>query len=136
MRAQRPQWSLLDRIDGGKRVYMTGTTLRDRFAIRIFVLSFRTLTDRMRRDSKTSARCCTKSDSRCLGRFFFKRNERKNSRIHAALCCRTLWPSRFHQFSFFKVGGRSMKRILLATVFLALASTGLAQTDDGDMVID
>jgi aromatic-L-amino-acid decarboxylase len=37
----------LDRINARKRVYLTGTTLRGRFAIRICVLSFRTHRDRM-----------------------------------------------------------------------------------------
>lgn len=39
--------ALLDRINGKKRVYLTGTLLRGRFAIRICVLSFRTHRDRM-----------------------------------------------------------------------------------------
>ncbi|HSS45528.1 MAG TPA: aminotransferase class I/II-fold pyridoxal phosphate-dependent enzyme [Thermoanaerobaculia bacterium] len=39
---------LMDRVNAGKRVYLTGTTLGDRFAIRICVLSFRTHLDRMR----------------------------------------------------------------------------------------
>jgi aromatic-L-amino-acid decarboxylase len=38
---------LLDRINGKKRIYLTGTTLGDRFAIRICVLSFRTHAERM-----------------------------------------------------------------------------------------
>jgi aromatic-L-amino-acid decarboxylase len=38
---------LLERINGRKRVYLTGTLLRGRFAIRICVLSFRTHRDRM-----------------------------------------------------------------------------------------
>jgi aromatic-L-amino-acid/L-tryptophan decarboxylase len=38
---------LLDRINGKKRIYLTGTMLGDRFAIRICVLSFRTHADRM-----------------------------------------------------------------------------------------
>jgi aromatic-L-amino-acid/L-tryptophan decarboxylase len=38
---------LLDRVNGRKRVYLTGTVLRDRFAIRICVLSFRTHRDRI-----------------------------------------------------------------------------------------
>lgn len=38
---------LLDRINSRKRVYLTGTLLRGRFAIRICVLSFRTHRDRM-----------------------------------------------------------------------------------------
>jgi aromatic-L-amino-acid decarboxylase len=38
---------LLDRINGRKRVYLTGTILRGRFAVRICVLSFRTHRDRM-----------------------------------------------------------------------------------------
>jgi aromatic-L-amino-acid decarboxylase len=40
--------SLMDRINGRKRVYLTGTLLKNRFAIRICVLSFRTHADRMR----------------------------------------------------------------------------------------
>src|SRR6266542_3006381 len=39
---------LLDRINGKKRIYLTGTMLGDRFAIRICVLSFRTHAERMR----------------------------------------------------------------------------------------
>ncbi|HYT32253.1 MAG TPA: pyridoxal-dependent decarboxylase [Thermoanaerobaculia bacterium] len=39
---------LLDRINAKKRVYVTGTTLGPRYAIRICVLSFRTHMDRMR----------------------------------------------------------------------------------------
>jgi len=39
---------LMDRINKKKRVYLTGTMLRDRFAIRICVLSFRTHLDRMK----------------------------------------------------------------------------------------
>jgi aromatic-L-amino-acid decarboxylase len=39
--------SLLDRINGRKRVFLTGTLLGGRFAIRICVLSFRTHLDRM-----------------------------------------------------------------------------------------
>lgn len=56
-RLRRPAWSdektdacnrdLLERINGRKRVYLTATTLRGRFAIRICVLSFRTHRDRM-----------------------------------------------------------------------------------------
>jgi aromatic-L-amino-acid decarboxylase len=38
---------LLERINAKKRVYLTGTMLRGRFAIRICVLSFRTHRDRM-----------------------------------------------------------------------------------------
>ena len=38
---------LLERINGKKRVYLTGTRLSGRFAIRICVLSFRTHRDRM-----------------------------------------------------------------------------------------
>jgi aromatic-L-amino-acid decarboxylase len=38
---------LLDRVNARKRVYLTGTLLRGRFAIRICVLSFRTHRDRM-----------------------------------------------------------------------------------------
>ncbi len=38
---------LLERVNAGKRVYLTGTMLRGRFAIRICVLSFRTHRDRM-----------------------------------------------------------------------------------------
>ena len=38
---------LLDRINGRRRVYLTGTRLNGRFAIRICVLSFRTHRDRM-----------------------------------------------------------------------------------------
>ena len=40
--------SLLERINGRKRVYLTGTLLSGRFAIRICVLSFRTHLDRMK----------------------------------------------------------------------------------------
>ena len=40
---------LMNRINGRKRVYMTGTMLGDRFAIRICVVSFRTHIDRMRK---------------------------------------------------------------------------------------
>jgi aromatic-L-amino-acid decarboxylase len=43
----RANRELLDRINGKKRVYLTGTMLGDRFAIRICVLSFRTHADRM-----------------------------------------------------------------------------------------
>ena len=39
---------LLDRINARKRVYVTGTMLGPRYAIRICVLSFRTHLDRMR----------------------------------------------------------------------------------------
>ena len=39
---------LMDRINKKKRIYLTGTMLRDRFAIRICVLSFRTHLDRMK----------------------------------------------------------------------------------------
>jgi aromatic-L-amino-acid/L-tryptophan decarboxylase len=39
--------SLMDRINGRKRIYLTGTMLGDRFAIRICVLSFRTHAERM-----------------------------------------------------------------------------------------
>jgi aromatic-L-amino-acid decarboxylase len=39
---------LLDRINSKGRVYLTGTMLGDRFAVRICVLSFRTHADRMR----------------------------------------------------------------------------------------
>ncbi len=39
--------ALLDRINGRRRVYLTGTRLKGRFAIRICVLSFRTHRDRM-----------------------------------------------------------------------------------------
>jgi aromatic-L-amino-acid/L-tryptophan decarboxylase len=38
---------LMDRINGKKRIYLTGTMLGDRFAIRICVLSFRTHADRI-----------------------------------------------------------------------------------------
>jgi aromatic-L-amino-acid decarboxylase len=38
---------LLARVNAGGRVYLTATTLRDGFAIRICVLSFRTHQDRM-----------------------------------------------------------------------------------------
>jgi aromatic-L-amino-acid decarboxylase len=38
---------VMDRINGKKRIYLTGTMLGDRFAIRICVLSFRTHADRM-----------------------------------------------------------------------------------------
>ncbi len=44
----RANRDLLDRINGKKRIYLTGTMLGDRFAIRICVLSFRTHADRMR----------------------------------------------------------------------------------------
>jgi aromatic-L-amino-acid decarboxylase len=39
---------LMDRINSRKRIYLTGTMLRGRFAIRICVLSFRTHAERMR----------------------------------------------------------------------------------------
>jgi aromatic-L-amino-acid decarboxylase len=39
--------ALLDRINGRRRAYLTGTRLKGRFAIRICVLSFRTHRDRM-----------------------------------------------------------------------------------------
>ena len=39
---------LMNRINRRKRIYMSGTMLGDRFAIRICVLSFRTHMDRMR----------------------------------------------------------------------------------------
>jgi aromatic-L-amino-acid decarboxylase len=39
--------SLLDAVNGRKRVYLTGTSLQGRFVIRICVLSFRTHRDRM-----------------------------------------------------------------------------------------
>ncbi|HEY1433883.1 MAG TPA: aminotransferase class I/II-fold pyridoxal phosphate-dependent enzyme [Thermoanaerobaculia bacterium] len=39
--------ALLDRVNGKRRVYLTGTTLHGRFAIRVCVLSFRTHRDRM-----------------------------------------------------------------------------------------
>jgi len=38
---------LLERVNARQRVYLTGTTLRDRFAIRICVLSFRTHRERI-----------------------------------------------------------------------------------------
>jgi len=38
---------LLERINAGQRVFLTGTTLGGRFAIRICVLSFRTHRDRL-----------------------------------------------------------------------------------------
>jgi aromatic-L-amino-acid decarboxylase len=38
---------LMDRVNDRKNVYLTGTLLRDRFALRICVLSFRTHRDRM-----------------------------------------------------------------------------------------
>ena len=38
---------LLQRINARQRVYLTGTVVRGRFAIRICVLSFRTHRDRM-----------------------------------------------------------------------------------------
>jgi aromatic-L-amino-acid/L-tryptophan decarboxylase len=40
--------TLMDRINGRKRIFLTGTMLGDRFAIRICVLSFRTHAERMR----------------------------------------------------------------------------------------
>jgi len=46
--ANRVNRDLMDRINGRKRIYLTGTMLGDRFAIRICVLSFRTHLDRMR----------------------------------------------------------------------------------------
>ncbi len=46
--ANRVNHDLMDRINGRKRIYLTGTMLGDRFAIRICVLSFRTHLDRMR----------------------------------------------------------------------------------------
>jgi hypothetical protein len=39
--------ALLDRINARRRVYLTGTKLKGRYAIRICVLSFRTHRDRM-----------------------------------------------------------------------------------------
>ena len=39
--------NLLERVNARKRVYLTGTVLRDRFAIRICVLSFRTHRERI-----------------------------------------------------------------------------------------
>jgi aromatic-L-amino-acid decarboxylase len=39
--------ALMDRVNARKRVYLTGTRLHGRFAIRICVLSFRTHRDRM-----------------------------------------------------------------------------------------
>jgi aromatic-L-amino-acid decarboxylase len=39
--------NLLERVNGKRRVFLTGTTLEGRFAIRICVLSFRTHRDRM-----------------------------------------------------------------------------------------
>lgn len=45
--ANRVNRDLLDRVNAAKRVYLTGTLLGDRFAIRICVLSFRTHRDRM-----------------------------------------------------------------------------------------
>ena len=39
--------NLLARVNGRKRVYLTGTVLRGRFAIRICVLSFRTHRERI-----------------------------------------------------------------------------------------
>jgi aromatic-L-amino-acid decarboxylase len=39
--------ALMDRVNDRKNVYLTGTMLRDRFALRICVLSFRTHRDRM-----------------------------------------------------------------------------------------
>lgn len=46
--ANRVNRDLMERINGRKRVYLTGTMLGDRFAIRICVLSFRTHLERMR----------------------------------------------------------------------------------------
>ena len=46
--ANRINRDLLDRINRKKRIYLTGTMLGDRFAIRICVLSFRTHAKRMR----------------------------------------------------------------------------------------
>ena len=43
----RMNGELLERINAKKRVFLTGTTLRGRFAIRICVLSFRTHRDRL-----------------------------------------------------------------------------------------
>jgi aromatic-L-amino-acid/L-tryptophan decarboxylase len=43
----RSNKELLDRVNGKKRVYLTGTRLSGRFAIRICVLSFRTHRDRL-----------------------------------------------------------------------------------------
>jgi aromatic-L-amino-acid/L-tryptophan decarboxylase len=43
----RANLELLDRVNARRRVYLTGTRLRGRFAIRICVLSFRTHRDRM-----------------------------------------------------------------------------------------
>lgn len=45
--ANRLNRAFLNRINARKRVYLTGTTLRGRFALRICVLSFRTHLDRM-----------------------------------------------------------------------------------------
>ena len=44
----RANRELLERINGRKRIYLTGTMLRDKFAIRICILSFRTHAERMR----------------------------------------------------------------------------------------
>ncbi len=44
----RRNLALLERINGRRRVYLTGTKLKGRFAIRICVLSFRTHRDRMK----------------------------------------------------------------------------------------
>jgi aromatic-L-amino-acid decarboxylase len=46
--ANRLNRDLMDRINRRKRIYLTGTMLGDRFAIRICVLSFRTHADRMK----------------------------------------------------------------------------------------
>lgn len=56
---------LLERVNGRKRVYMTGTMLRGRFAIRICVLCFRTHRDRIDmalEDIRAEAAALTHSD--------------------------------------------------------------------------
>ncbi len=57
----------LDRVNGRKRVWLTGTTVGGRFALRICVLSFRTHRDRMEaclKDIREAARECLGTSAR------------------------------------------------------------------------